>query len=375
MKDNEINLKNYLVTYGKGNKTYDKLSLEFGVPSRRVRTIWNKITLSEEIINDLERVDDFDSDLVPPTVPKGFEVTRGGITATGAYTYSFIKKEPKIDYEDIFRQLSSFRLVKQIEPYTKEEKIYHLVISDVHIGMSTKNSLYDKHWNINQLTQRLQTVASSIPPGSKVIIHQLGDYADGERGKTASNTHNLEQNMSDAEIFENGVTGFMYFVDLINTVSEVTNIYWLSNSNHPTVVDKNIGTALKIIFSQKYPGLEFNILDDSFNIVEINNTKFIITHGKDRQYMKYGLPKMLGNSELYKLKTFSDYYNLNKVVLLRGDLHQYLDVNHGFLRDIMCPSLAPPSGWVATNFLNPFNGGFLILEQTQSNIDVKFRPF
>lgn len=372
---NEQRLRNYLLEFGK-NKTYKELREEFSIVSeRRVRTIWeNLVPSSEDIIDGLE------GELVPgripiPAVPDGYEVFRGGVTTNGGMSFSFRKAEEKVNYEELFTSLASFGRVRAIEPYKEEDPIIHLVISDVHIGMCTRNSLFNKTWGITALNERLAHAAKSIPAGSKVVVNQLGDYADGERGRTASNTHSLEQNLSDADIFETGVTSFMYLIDMLNLHSDVVEINWLSNSNHPTVVDKNIGLALKVIFAQKYPGMKFNILDDSFNLINFNGVTFLITHGKDRQYMKQGLPKMLTGDILYKLKMFLNHNLVEEAVMLRGDLHQYIDTRHEYIRDVMCPSLAPPSGWVATNFLNPFNGGFLIIEQRGKQIDVKLRTF
>jgi len=297
-----------------------------------------------------------------PTPPEGFRIVRGSFTSTGGVSYSFKEEPEPVDYESVFKNLVKVIPTITVDQ-TPKDTTEVINISDVHIGMSTKGGIYDLHWNLKELYARLDTIIAHTSQ-TNIILNMLGDYADGERNRTASNSHYLQQNLSDAEIFEEGLRAMIYLIDgLVLKSSGTIHVNWLSNSNHPTVVDKNIGTALKLITELRYPSVTVSIYDAAFQIIDILGKPVIFTHGKDRKFMHRGLPRLLPDAHINRLHTLLDYNNIKRAYLLRGDLHQFHHIQYTRITDIMTPSLCPPSGWVSVNFMSHYTGGYVRLDQ------------
>lgn len=346
MTENEKKFLSYYKQNGK-TATWQDLALQFGLMNaRRARTLAGHVDVSTTPV---------------PTAPEGFRIHRGSITTTGAISYGFREEPEPLDYAAIFKGLvKKLPILESNEAPTEKWEVIN--ISDVHVGMSTKGTVYDLEWNLEEYYKRLDRIITDTEE-SNLILNMLGDYADGERGRTASNTHKLEQNLSDAQIFEHGLRAMIYLLDGLKLKGKgKIELNWLSNSNHPTVVDKNIGLALQIISEHRYKDVSVKIYDEAYNIVKILDQPVILTHGKDRNFMFRGLPRLLPDTSLNRLHTLMDYHGLKEATLLRGDLHQYHHIRYGRISDVMTPSLCPPSGWVSVNFLSHYRGGYVRLD-------------
>ena len=230
--------------------------------------------------------------------------------------------------------------------------------TDVHIGMSTKGSVFDLQWNLEELRKRTDIFISTFDKESDIIINQLGDYTDGLNASTNRGGHKLEQNLNNSEMFKYGLREMIYIVDAAVKKGVKVIINWIKNSNHSSEIDHMIGEALKMIAETRWDMVEVNILEEFINPIELNGVTFLLTHGYDEQFLKRGLPKILKPEQAQRIENLIIKKGWKNPVLLRGDQHMWIDHFYSGFRDIMTPAFSNPSGWVSTNFLTDDKGGY-----------------
>lgn len=369
----------YFKNFQKGTRTWQAIGNELGISARQARHFYDKYrNLQEEIDDYTPDSDNYEE--VPikhkPEIPEGFEVIGATLNGNGTVSYRLKKQTENIfdPYAMVHKILHSMTFTwPTVTPHLGTEIIN---ISDVHVGMSTQGTPFDQEWHLTELYKRLKIVIGTTTSNVNLIINVLGDYADGERGKTASNTHKLHQNLTDAEIFEQGVLAMRFLIDnLFSKCKGTIHVNWVSNSNHPTVVDIQIARTLQFIYENS--PVTINILDNVWNPVMILGIPCLLTHGKDRDFMKFGLPFNLTPDHKAKINRYAQSLGLESgdYVVLRGDQHQYGDKDYWEFRDIMVPSFAPPSGWAATNFLNPYPGGYVRAWVVNGNLRLELVTF
>lgn len=368
MNQNRLDLVRYLTENGK-NETWQEIGDRFGITARQARYWWESYSAtptSEDVENGLANANDVeDVTHLPPTdVPQGMRCVGMTVNASGSRSYRYkpldMAFDASVGLEEALRRVKIRPIRKTTIP---QPHAIAINIADVHVGMSTDGTLFDQEWCLTELYKRLDIILEHVPNDVDVYLNILGDYADGERGKTASNSHKLQQNMDDQEIFSHGVEALLFLTRNIHKkIKGSLTVNMITNSNHPTVVDYNIARTLQYVWEQQDKEVKIRILDEVYNPIKMEDHYFILTHGKDRKFMKRGLPKFLGNQHILGIERLMDFHNIKRAVMLRGDLHQYVDVEYPKFRDIMTPSLAPPSGWISANFLSNDLGGFTILD-------------
>lgn len=282
----------------------------------------------------------------------------------------YAKKKTKVNPEvlqELIDGLDFTRVPKLPVRATNTERHVIIVITDVHIGMSCDGSIYDLHWNLEELYRRLDLVIKNCPESTDVTLCMLGDYTDGMNQQTARGGHKLQQNLNDKEMFKHGVEAMLYLLDGLTAKSKgKITVEWLSNSNHPGVMDYIIGSTLKLCGVRRYSNVEIKVSEEFLTVVTGNALdNLILTHGYDERFMKRGLPRFLSKDHISRLNNAFNIMQLGgNVTLLRGDQHQFSDIRYDMFRDIMCPAFSNPSGWVTTNFMTNYKGGFLFLEPT-----------
>lgn len=235
-------------------------------------------------------------------------------------------------------------------------------IADVHLGMDIKGDLFGLEWNKQEYYKRLDVVLQNVNPNANIIINQLGDFTDGLNGETTRGGHKLPQNMNSKETIQLGVESILYILD---NIDNPVTINWLTNSNHPGVIDYAIGYTLQHICLYRYNFVTFNLIEDFFYPIYVNGHAFLLVHGKDDKHMNRGLNRFLNDKEQNMIRNVIENKQLRNVTVLRSDLHQFSDVDYNNFRDIMTPSFANPSAWVQYNFGSSYKGGFTTIEVNQ----------
>jgi hypothetical protein len=96
---------------------------------------------------------------------------------------------------------------------------------------------------------------------------------------------------------------------------------------------------------------------------------FIMTHGKDKEQMKSGLPIHLNDRAIRFVMDYIDHYGIDSkyIHVEKGDLHQisYQRVKRFDYRNF--PSFAPPSSWIQHNFGDSYSGYSIQVVPKHSN--------
>lgn len=253
--------------------------------------------------------------------------------------------------------------IQRICGLKKETQIINL--TDVHLGMDIGGDLFGLQWNKDEYYKRLNVLIQEINPTANIVLNQLGDFTDGINGETTRGGHKLPQNMNSKETIQLGVESILYILDQID--NPVT-INWLTNSNHPGVVDYAIGYTLKQICLYRYNYVTFNLIEDFFHLSMVNDIPFLLVHGKDDKHMNRGFGRFFSDKEQNLIKNLMLSKGLSYAYILRSDLHMFSDIEYENFRDIMTPSFANPSAWVQFNFGSNNKGGFTTINVTDEVI-------
>jgi hypothetical protein len=202
-----------------------------------------------------------------------------------------------------------------------------------------------------------------------IYVIDLGDKMDGLNAQTTRGGHRLPQNMTNRQAFETAVRVDKEFFDKL-IQADLANKYHLyqnSNSNHGGDFDYMVNRALEIYINTQYPNVETRILEKFIEHMFYGNHCLLLTHGKDDEDMKHGLPLHLNDKTENYFRKYLMYHKIDpedyRISIVKGDLHQSSSQEtYGFrYRNVL--SLFGGSKWIATNF-GPNAGGcsFEIIE-------------
>lgn len=248
-------------------------------------------------------------------------------------------------------------------PIIKEENDFDtLTYTDVHIGMDTNpdnKAMYSVEWNRETTLascDRMIKATIDNQKSSTLVIDELGDFLDGYNQQTTRGGHALPQNMSNEEAFDTALEFKMRLIDGLAPYYSNIMVNNICNDNHAGSFGYFVNKAFKDICDVKYPEIEVNNYNKFINHYYMDNTCFVITHGKDDTSLKFGFkphldPKGIEKIDQY-LKQNDVYKHANKIVFKKGDSHQALfdmcSTDDFFYFNY--PALSPSSMWVQNNF-------------------------
>ena len=373
----------YIESGGKGSQTWSEIDKLYGYSDGYSKLKWGRYQKSKlRLVSETRDKDDVVRSSTHKAIPNenkdlpllDFEIKSYTTNPYNTRTWDKHFKKPTKLNKEVYQQIiDEIEFKFPVLDYTPKETAekYIITITDVHIGMSTKGSIYDLQWNLEELYDRLDSVITQCPENVDIELFVLGDYTDGMNKKTARGGHELQQNMNDKQMFKHGLEALTYLVNGLLIKSQgIVEVQWITNSNHPGVMDYIIGETFKRISAQRTDAIKVNILEAFLNGVKVDNKQFVLTHGYDEKFMKRGMPRFLKDVQQLRLSNAMNNFEYKEPIIIRGDQHQYSDIQYDNFRDIMCPALSPPSGWVSTNFMTNYKGGFLIIEPKEMNVRV-----
>lgn len=251
-------------------------------------------------------------------------------------------------------------------------KAIKATLSDMHIGLNPNpdnKSIFAYEYNEEIFKSNIDKVFNSILKEYEsngrfdlLVIDDLGDGLDGWNGQTTRGGHKLEQNMTNEEAFRVFVEGKLTLIEnciRAGIANEVT-IRNVANDNHSGSFASIANMTIKMILDRTYEqsDVNFYILNKFMEHFQYGDHTFILTHGKDSQYMFKGLPYELNDKAISFINDYIDHYNINTkfIHLEKGDLHRvgYSRTKKFDYRNFM--SFAPPSAWVQHNFGDCYSG-------------------
>lgn len=267
-----------------------------------------------------------------------------------------------IDFKSLLGNIEPIKINK-VNVGQKNGVFDKLVITDVHVGMDASNkgqSLYDVVWNKEELFKNLEICINHVIEYQKsktLYIAELGDFFDGFNGLTTRGGHQLPQNMTNNEAFENGLLFKVTMIkELLKYYDKIT-FRSVTNNNHGGSFDEICSTALYHYCNVAFGSKVKIITQTKFIDYEIiGNRLFLYCHGKDRSHLKWGFKTKIDSNQINKIIGYLNANNLlNKgydITFLKGDSHQLLlDFSSSdVFKYFNFPSFAPQSDWVGTNF-------------------------
>lgn len=261
-----------------------------------------------------------------------------------------------------------------------------LVISDIHIGMDVNgggNPLYDGKWDREELLSRADSLINFVNDNSTstslLVIDNLGDYLDGQDGKTTRKGHDLPQNMNNKECFDLGIEFSLKIIEPF--VNEYENIVYnfVTCDNHSGDFSYYVGMAIKGILEAKYSNVKVNVIKKFIHHYSIGNHTFVLCHGKDDEALKFGFKPHLDRAQASKIDHYlkeNNLYDGKYIEFSKGDSHQSLfdESTSTDFHYYNYPAFSPPSNWVKTNFSNSRSGFRMFNIRKNENIKVNI-PF
>lgn len=285
------------------------------------------------------------------------------------------KSEASSYLEEVKRIIESYnpdnlRTIEKVK--IDSPKAIKVTLSDMHIGLNPNpdnKSIFAYEYNEEIFKANLDKVFNSILKEYEsngrfdlLLIDDLGDGLDGWNGQTTRGGHKLEQNMTNEEAFRVFVEGKLTLIEnciKAGVANEVT-VRNVANDNHSGSFASIANMTIKMILDRTYAqsDVNFYILEKFMEHFQYGDHTYILTHGKDSQYMFKGLPFELNDKATSFINDYIDHYDINTkfIHLEKGDLHRigYSRTKKFDYRNFM--SFAPPSAWVQHNFGDCYSG-------------------
>lgn len=289
---------------------------------------------------------------------------------------AFVKVNPEdeINLEERIESIVD-KFVSGTKPYKifkhDSERALIGTITDEHIGMNPNpdgRGLFQYEYNAEIYSEKLEEYFNSLVQQREIFgtfevlyLDNLGDRQDGLNGYTTRGGHELDQNMTNEEVFELCVDSKLQFVEnCVNAgIAEKIVLVDVANDNHSGFFGLMVNIAVSKIINKVYSTnlIKTRILRRFMEVVKYGNHTFIKTHGKDEKYMKRGLPFELNDKTIRFINEFIEHYDLSGFIHVdKGDLHQKGYKRYKLFDYNNFMSFAPPSNWVGHNIGDAYSG-------------------
>ena len=246
---------------------------------------------------------------------------------------------------ELKKQIDTFSNLKidinEITPYEapnidlKPEIALNLYLADVHLGAAMETgSLYKENTNygFEEAKRRLSVIIDKLVEMQTcydvVNVCLLGDNIDccGKKNYTASLTHEIPENMDAREQFNKFIELYDWFIRSLieNNIAEYKiNVFSVPTGNHGGSLEFALNKTLKYYTETRFPNIKFTLFDQFFGVFKQNGVQFCITHGKNDQFMKKGMPLNLDDKNKVKIYEWLDDNKIygDNIHIIKGDLH------------------------------------------------------
>jgi hypothetical protein len=305
------------------------------------------------------------------------------VTHTGTPFYNIEFKphtliEDPLDISATFEKFTFKRKKNKVEP-RESGGFDRLVLTDIHIGMNPDAegvSMYGNTWSLEDIEATRERIVQEVAArkwSDVLVIEQLGDLLDGFDKKTTRGGHELPQNMSNQEQFDNAI-GFM--VDLVDDLYSHFSLIRLENvcnDNHAGDFGYMACQAVKLILEAKYENVKVTNHTQFISHYVVGQSLSVISHGKDKIHNKFGFKPILDTKQIEKIDQYIKFHGLYKyrnIRFAKGDSHQAIfdDTTSNDFTYNSYPALSPASEWVQSNFKNSKRGFAYESEESETGI-------
>lgn len=260
------------------------------------------------------------------------------------------------------------------EPISSEKAMF-VYIADDHAGIDFKESLFENPYNGEIYYNRLDSLADKIILNKEntetLFIINLGDELDGFNKQTTRGGHSLDS-LSNKEQFDIYIKARKNFYDKVLMENKHKEVFVINvnNSNHSgNDYSYIVNKALEFYLQAKFPKVKFINQEKFIDSYTWGDHTFLLTHGKDEKYMKFGFPLNLNEKVDLWLMDYSKNLKTKYISTIKGDLHAY-SVNIGKSgRYINVPSICGGSNWIEHNYGSSSSGVLIeIVDKKDKNI-------
>lgn len=314
------------------------------------------------------------------------------VTHTGTPYYNIAFRERlnesvnEIDFAEIMREVIGDREILEKVEYNREASDFDsLTFSDTHIGMHPNkkgNALYPVTWNEDDIMSLCNDIIEDCLINKQsdiLIVDDLGDFFDGQDGKTTRGGHDLPQTMNNRECMRLGMKFKMKLARSLSPHYDVVIFNNVNNDNHSGDFSGYLNDFFEQMVDVELDNVIVNNYDTFFGHYQQGEFIFIITHGKDEEMKKHGMsivPKANDITSLDQYIKYHDFYKYGKrIIIKKGDSHQALfdmcSSDDFFYFNY--PASSPSSQWIQTNFKKGYRGFvFETFAGDRINISPKF---
>lgn len=335
----------------------------------------------DEVLNDYA-----ESNGIPKeNIKRYWKNRRGGISAEVLNPLHDDELKVIKEFKKILTKFSNLPKTKFKEPKYVNNFALNIFTSDDHVGMKVENdsNIFNYKYNAKIYSEKRKGLFDNIVKKIEsegypevIYLNNLGDQADGWNGKTTrQSNHDLPQNMTNDEVFKCVVTEKLLLIKrLVDYTDGKIPIIMNSvcNDNHSgtfsEVINSSVEMMCNVLYDKKL--VRINKITDFYYPYSYGNHTFILTHGKDKHFMKRGLPYFLNKDAEIKILHYLKHNNIeNKHIhICKGDLHQIGYQPCEFFEYRNYGSFAPPSGWVQGNFGNSKSSYNLQIVEKYGNV-------
>jgi hypothetical protein len=310
------------------------------------------------------------------------------ISHTGVPFYNIVFKEnqedlSEVDFKSIIEDvLKSIKVKKEhhVDKPLDSNKFTRLLFTDTHIAMDPNaegTAMYAEKWERSNIMKSMIAICDSVienKVGDTLYIDELGDFLDGYNGLTTRGGHKLPQCMTNEEAFK---VGLEFKMDMASRLSPHFNkiiFHLIDDDNHAGSFGAILNHAFLIAAGLKFSNVEVVKIPSFIGHYFVGEHAFVITHGKDKAFLKFGFKPFLDSKQIEKIDHYlkeNDIYRKAKYIeFTKGDSHQLiLDYTTAQYFDYFSiAALSPSSEWVQTNFKKG-RRGFLIQQVTKNTED------
>lgn len=260
------------------------------------------------------------------------------------------------------------------------------IYTDVHIGMDPNRdgfALYGGRWDKDMALKRCDEFCEFIlrkAKGQSLILDDLGDLVDGWDGKTVRKQHDLQQNMTNQEMFDAAVLFKIQIAENLSDEFEEIVFNNICEDNHAGAFGYVVNSSFKAFAETRYSNVKVNNHQKFISHYFVGKHCFVISHGKDARHLKVGFKPKLNADHLEKIENYlrsNKLYQKSKYIeFSKGDSHQLLlDFSSSDWFDYCnYPAFSPSSEWVQTNYKKG-RSGFVLWNIPYEDNDKEILPY
>jgi len=237
-----------------------------------------------------------------------------------------------------------------------DDRVIVLTLSDLHIGAyNTPYGFVDlDEYNEEEIKNRLKKVLDFVHYNeyTRIIVLNLGDSVDSYKKETTRGGHLLPGSISDKDMSKMYISIMTWFFNSLKQETSDISYVCIGEANHCGDWGWLNNIALAKILESTL-NIECKISDYPIDVVNIEDTSIIMTHGKNNYTQSRPFPLILNDKTI---TWFNDWFlttnmplKQNKIVV-KGDLHQFAISCCKTFKYVSMPSLYGSSQYIVANF-------------------------